>query len=196
MEQIAVFEEKISLSALDLRAEINSFDEILLNKLRTKMEGKCSQHGYIIPNSLKLLSRSLGYAEKGRFTADFMYQVKAQGRVYNPPDGVVVEGEVIRKNKMGLYVILNDAIRIMIPRDLHIGDEEFDRVEMGETIRVEIKKSQFQVNDSHILSVGRFIGSNGVEVEVEKENENEDSVVQSDSDAEDEDNSEQQQEEE
>jgi DNA-directed RNA polymerase subunit E'/Rpb7 len=163
MEHLAVFEEKIMLSPMDLRTEIRSFDAILLDKLRKKIEGKCSQHGYVIPNSLTLLSRSLGYAEKGRFTGDFMYHVKVQGKVYHPPEGIQVEGEVVRKNKMGLYVIIEDAIRIMIPRDLHIGNDEFDSIQIGEMIRIEIKKCQFQIHDSHILCVGQFLGRAGAQ---------------------------------
>jgi hypothetical protein len=62
---------------------------------------------------------------------------------------------------MGCYVILNDAIRIMIPRDLHIGNEEFESVEVGDRIKIEIKKSRYQVNDTHILSIGQFIGRVG-----------------------------------
>lgn len=157
MEQLAVFEERVILTPADLRPEITSFDDILLMKLKQKLEGRCSRHGFVVPDSIELLSRSLGYAEKGRFTSDFIYYMKAQGKVYNPPDGLEVEGSVVRKNKMGLYVIVNDAIRIMIPRDLHIGSPEFDEIEMGDVIKIQLKKSRFQVNDTHILSIGQFI---------------------------------------
>lgn len=158
MEQIAIFEEKVAISPADLRPEITSFDDILLGKVKKLLEGKCSKHGYVIPDSLELLSRSMGSAEKGRFTSDFLYYLKVLGKVYNPPDGLQVEGEVIRKNKMGLYVIIKDAIRIMVPRDLHIGNEEFDSIEIGDKIIIEIKESRFQVNDTHILSIGEFVG--------------------------------------
>jgi DNA-directed RNA polymerase subunit E'/Rpb7 len=158
MEQIAVFQEKVALSPIDLRADITSFDDILLKKLKVQLEGKCSKNGYVIPGSLELLSRSLGASEKGRGTADFLYYLKAQGKVYNPPDGLVVEGEVMLKNKMGCYVILDNAIRIMIPRDLHIGNEEFDAIELKDRIRIQIKKSQFRANATHILSIGQFLG--------------------------------------
>lgn len=161
MEQIAVFQEKVSLAPIDLRPEINSFDEIIIEKLRKRLEGKCSKHGFVIPKSLQLLSRSMGVAEKGRATADFLYYVKAQGKVYNPPDGLVVEGVIKLKNKMGCYVILEDAVRIMIPRDLHIGNEEFDELDVGDRIRIEIKKSQFRANATHILSIGQFLGKVG-----------------------------------
>ncbi len=157
MEQTVVFEEKVSLTPLDIRGEIISFDDILLKKLKANLEGKCSKHGYVLRDSLQILSRSLGMFEKGRFTGDALYWMKAQGKVYNPPDGFQIEGEVIRKNKMGLYLIYEDAIRIMVPRDLHIGSVEFNEVEMGDRVLVEVKKSRFQINDSHILSIGQFI---------------------------------------
>ena len=155
---LAVFEETVPLTAADLGREIKSIDEVLMKKLKEQIEGRCSKHGYLVPGSLEFLSSAQKGAEKGRFTGDFMYQIKAQGRVYNPPDGTVVEGEVIRKNKMGLYVIVEDAIKVMIPRDLHIGNEDFDTVDLGEKIRIEIKKSQFQMNETHILTVGEYLG--------------------------------------
>ena len=79
--------------------------------------------------------------------------------VINPPEGVVIEGEVIRKNKMGIYLNYKNAIRVIVPRDLHIGNEEFDNVMIGEIIRIEIKKSRFQMNDESILSVGLFVSN-------------------------------------
>jgi DNA-directed RNA polymerase subunit E'/Rpb7 len=185
MEQIAVFEDKVMLTPADLSREITSFDEILLQKLKSSLEGKCSRHGYVLPDTLELLSRSMGSAEKGRFTSDFLYYIKAQGKVLNPPDGFQIEGEVARKNKMGLYVIINNAIRIMIPRDLHIGNEDFDAIQIGDVVRVEIKKSRFQVNDTHILSIGQYLqtvhsvgahapeGAHGQAVAAEEEEEEE-----------------------
>ena len=156
MEQIAIFEEKVALTPADLSREITSFDEILLERLKKTLEGKCSRHGFVIPGSLELLSRSMGSAEKGRFTADFLYYLKAQGKVYNPPDGFQIEGEVIRKNKMGLYVIIENAVRIMIPRDLHIGNVEFDQGKEGDEIEVEVVGARFQQGDTSIVVLGKL----------------------------------------
>ena len=55
----------------------------------------------------------------------------------------------------------SEAIRVIVPRDLHIGDEAFEQVEIGETVKVQIKKSRFQINDPYILSVGMFLSSSG-----------------------------------
>ena len=157
LEYPAVFEERIPLTPKDLNrlADI-AVEDILIEKLRTKIEGRCSKHGYVVPGSLEVLSRSMGHVETGRFTGDVVYQVQSQGGVINPSDGTILQGEIIKKNKMGLYVEYKDAIRVLLPRDLHIANEEFDNLQIGSTIELEIKKSRFQVNDPYILCVGIY----------------------------------------
>jgi hypothetical protein len=59
---------------------------------------------------------------------------------------------------MGIYAVYENAIRIMIPRDLHLGDEDFDQLKVGDRIRVEIQKSRFQLRDPFIVSVGLYRG--------------------------------------
>jgi hypothetical protein len=103
-----------------------------------------------------------------------MFYVQLQGNVINPPDGIVLSGEVIRKNKMGIYLHVKNAIRVIIPRDLHIGNEEFENLNIGDIINVEIKKSRFQVNDDSILSVGIFRSKVGKDIVGTGEGEDED----------------------
>jgi len=159
MEHTAIFEEQVSLTPRDLRAEIKTIDSLLEEKCKKRLEGHCSRHGFVISDSVKILSRSMGLVERGRFTGNIIFHVQAEGSVLNPPDGIVIEGTVIRKNKMGLYVNYKDAVRIIIPRDINIGNDEFEAVEVGDTVSVEIKKSRFQINDEYILSVGLFNGT-------------------------------------
>jgi DNA-directed RNA polymerase subunit E'/Rpb7 len=157
MEHTAIFEEQVAFTPKDMRKHVESIDTVLLEKLQGRLEGRCSRNGYVVPGSLKTMSRSMGSVEKGRFTGSILFQLQAEADVINPPDGTVIEGEVIRKNKMGMYVSYKDAIRVIIPRDLHIGNEKFEAVQVGEWAKVEIKKSRFQVNDPYILSVGVFL---------------------------------------
>jgi DNA-directed RNA polymerase subunit E'/Rpb7 len=158
MQHTAIFEEQVALTPKDMRQDIESIDAVLLDKLSTNMEGRCSKNGYVLSGTVKILSRSMGAMEKGRFTGNILFHVQAEATVLNPSDGTILEGEVIRKNKMGMYVSYMDAIRVIIPRDLYIGDEGYDAVQIGERIQVEIKKSRFQVNDPYILSIGYFKG--------------------------------------
>ncbi len=161
MESVAFFEEKVPLTPRDFAADRVDIDTILKEKLVSKLEGKCSLHGWVVRNSLKILSRSMGYVESGRFTGDIVFHVQVEGRVINPPSGAIVSGQVIRKNKMGMYVDYRGAIRIILPRDLHIGDELYESVEVGRYVECVVRKSRFQVNDEFILSVGNFLRITG-----------------------------------
>ena len=158
MQSTAFFETKVSITPKDLNTLISKpMDELLLEKVTAKLENKCSSHGFVLPGTIKLVSRSVGYFEAARFTGDAVYYVKAEGQVIYPTDGYEVVGEVIRKNKMGLYVVHRNAIRIQVPRDLHIGSEEYESVEIGDRVKVILRRSKFQVNDEFILATGEFV---------------------------------------
>ena len=177
MNSVALFEEKVSLIPSDFSGrntrgqkveEEIDIESLLLEKLAARLEGKCSQHGYVVPGSLTLLSRSMGYVENGRFTGDIVYHVQAEGDVIYPPDGTVLEGRVEKMNTMGMFVVYEvkdkknpestsyPAIKIILPRDLQLGKDEFNSVEPGDMVQLEVKKSRFQVNDEFILCVGDF----------------------------------------
>jgi len=166
MESEAFFQEKVYLTPKDLRNEIGSVDTILINKLKERLEQRCSPHGYVLPGTLELLTRSAGMVDSGRFSGDWAFLVKAKGSVLHPPEGTMVEVEILKNNKMGIYAEYENAIRIMVPRDLHLGDEEFDQLKVGERIRVEIQKSRFQLRDPFIVSVGVYRGRAGAPTRV------------------------------
>lgn len=162
MEATAFFEKKISLNAKDLNKVGRSakMDDLIMDKLRELVEDKCSEHGFVLPGTLSLVSRSMGYFEPGRFTGDSVYYVKASGQVLYSADGVRIVGEVLRKNKMGLYATYRNALHIQLPRELHMEEgmaDLFDSVKIGDTIEIELKKSLFQINDPFILTNGLFI---------------------------------------
>jgi len=166
MESEAFFQEKVYLTPKDLRNEIGSVDAILIKKLKERLEQRCSPHGYVLPGTLELLTRSAGMVDSGRFSGDWAFLVKAKGSVLHPPEGTMVEVEILKNNKMGIYAEYENAIRIMVPRDLHLGDEEFDQLKVGERIRVEIQKSRFQLKDPFIVSVAVYRGRAGAPTRV------------------------------
>ena len=176
MELDIQFETKVTLTAKDMGKDITNLDELLEKKIKEQYEGRCSRNGYVLPNTVRMISRSMGMVEKGRYTGDVLFYAEAAAKVLQPPDGIEIEGTVIRQNRMGMYIDYQGAIRVMVPRDLHIGEVEFnDLVKVGDTVRVEIKKSRYQVNDTSILSVGIFKGkvkgAEGEDAEEKKEEE-------------------------
>jgi hypothetical protein len=161
METSVVFEQKISINPRDFnQLGTTNLDDILLEKFETENSGRCSVHGWVKPGTMKMLSRSMMQIEGGRFTGDMICWVQVEGRVIYPVDGARLQGIVMKKNKMGMFVMYDEAIQVMVPRDLHVGTDdlatEFDNVQIGELVEVEVKKSRFQVRDPTILSVGIF----------------------------------------
>jgi ribA/ribD-fused uncharacterized protein len=195
IETLALFEEKISITPRDLAIQKLDIHRMIQTKLAEKIEGKCSLHGWVVPHSTKVLSRSMGYLESGRFTGDLVFHIQAQASVLNPPSGSHLVCEVVGNNMMGMYVSYKvrmrsfdkktkamvtsdvDAIKCILPRDLHIGDEAFSKIEIGDTVHVEVKKSRFQVNDKYILSVGVFAGKSDAAYEPREVEEEENVVV-------------------
>lgn len=158
MEATVVFEQKVSLSPKEFNSLASeTLDDLYLKKFQAANEGQCSVHGWVVPGTSKILSRSMAQIEGGRFTGDLVSWLQVEGQVLYPVDGARLVGYVMKKNKMGLFVMYENAIQIMVARDLHIGDDEFEAVQVGERVEVEIKKSRFQVRDPYILSVGLFV---------------------------------------
>ena len=161
METNVVFEQKISIKPREFNnLGTQKLDDILLAEFETLNSGRCSVHGWVKPGSMKMLSRSMMQIEGGRFTGDMVCWVQVEGTVIYPVDGTILQGIVMKKNKMGLIVMYDEAIQLMVPRDLHIGKNEvaaeFDNIQIGEIVEVQVKKSRFQVRDPTILSVGIF----------------------------------------
>ena len=171
LESIAFFEKKVNLRPEDLNLidGETTVQSLLERKIKAKLENRCSEHGYVINDSVKLISHSIGYFESARFTGDAVYYVKAEGRVLYPVDGIEVDGIVARKNKMGLYLIVKEGIHVQVPRDLNMTvelQEEFEQVKLRDEVRVTLKKSLFQINDAYILTNGIFIKKvGGVELD-------------------------------
>ncbi len=157
-------DQRISLKPSEFRDAATDIDAYLLTKIRKDLEDQCCTHGYVRPGSTQILSRSMGQAEHCRFTGDFMYQCKTKVMCLLPYADQIIEARILKMNKLGGYALLVDegqvreAIRILLPRDLHLGNAEFDTLEVGTTIRVRLLRSRFQAKDAFIQSVGLFEG--------------------------------------
>jgi len=157
-------DERVELTSSEL-SEIQSLDGIkqaLLTKLK-RVEGKCNANGYVKPGSVQFLARSMGAAENGKFTGNWIYDCKYSCLVLKPvaydpkevdAEASVLPCKVLKVNKMGAYAVFDEAIRVLLPRDTHAGDPAFDALKEGDVVRVRMEKHLFKTNDDCILAVG------------------------------------------
>jgi hypothetical protein len=164
METI-LLDERVAITPTELNT-VGSTEDIrhqLEKKLQTKYEGRCNASGYIQPGSVKLLAKSMGIFEHGRFTGNVLYDCRFSCRLYVPIAKTSMKVKIITDiNKMGAYAILTaegeeQAMRILIPRDLHLGDTLFDSLKVGMIVSVELIRSRFQTNDPFIKAIAKLV---------------------------------------
>jgi hypothetical protein len=74
-----------------------------------------------------------------------------------PTAGSELPVMIIKVRKMGAYGHYDDAIRVLLPRDMHVGNKEFDEIKEGDVVRVRLERSRFQANDPFIMAVGTLL---------------------------------------
>lgn len=158
-------DQRIALAPTEFRAAADGIDDYLLKKIRKKLEGLCCTHGYVRPGSTQILARSMGQAEHGRFTGDFLFNCKVKVMCLLPSADQIVTGRILKMNKLGGYALivddgqLREAMRILLPRDMHRDNMEFDNLQVGQGVKIRLLKSRFQANDAFIQAVGLYEGA-------------------------------------
>ena len=157
MYKSCFIEEQAILTPREFDTAAVDLDGFLTFQLRKKLEGRCSPQGFIKEGSLKLLSRTLGQSKSGSFTGDFIFRCKIECDVLYPAADDVVIVEVLKANKMGAYATFENSIRVLLPRDLHLGNADFDQLAIGDKIKTTILKTRFKFNDEYISAIGQLV---------------------------------------
>lgn len=137
-------------------------DETILEKLKEKVEGKCDSFGYIKPDSVNILKRSVGMCQPGQFNGNCNYKVAYSVEVCNPVEGMLIKCAVKNINKMGLFCELVDVspspISVILAKQHHMDEskELFDAVKLNDVIQVEIIGKKFNYNDTLISCIGKL----------------------------------------
>ena len=126
----------------------------ILAQLKMNYEGICSAEGFIERNSITLVDYSLGRTNYTKSGVD--YNVKFQADVCLPHPGQKLKARVTVRSKVGVHAE-TPPIKVLIPRDLNFGNEEFTRIEEGEDIEFEVVGSQFKQKDTEIIVVGKLM---------------------------------------
>jgi DNA-directed RNA polymerase subunit E'/Rpb7 len=83
------------------------------------------------------------------------YSVRFQADVCLPHIGQVFRAPVVLKSKIGLHAETS-PIKVLLPRDLHIGNPDFDDAEIGQTIEFDVVGTRFQQGDKTIIVLGKL----------------------------------------
>lgn len=144
--------------------------DIILAKVKIRLEGKCSRHGYVKPGSVGLVDHSSGRIEGSSLNADTIYVVSVVADVCNPMPGQVVPARIVDSNKFGLLAQssiefegrLIPILDVIIARQNFHGcpsDIPIDSVRIGDDVIVEVIGKTFELKDTKISVAGRLLRS-------------------------------------
>ena len=94
-----ILQTSLKIESKYLSKNINN---IILQKLKEKYEGKCSEHGYILTDSTKLINRKLGNIITIDNNSYINYIVNYNADILYPSEGDEITTIVDRVNKMGV----------------------------------------------------------------------------------------------
>ena len=138
---------------LDARFLQRNIEASLLSHLRMKFEGVCVSEGFIARNSITVVEHSLGRVNLIKGGLD--YTVRFQADICMPHTGQVFRAPVVLKSKIGIHAEVT-PIKVLLPRDIHIGNAEFDEIAEKQEIEFEVVGSRFQQGDESIVVLGKL----------------------------------------
>jgi len=146
--------------------ELNKdYDNKINKKLKDKLEGICSKHGYIKKDSIKIVKKSIGNIIKQHFNGNVYYNIQCIAEICNPVNGSVTKCKVKNKNSMGLlaqgFYDNYPVLEIIIPKiSAGIKSEvDLDTINIGDEVFVEICGKKLVLYEKFISIIGRIIKS-------------------------------------
>lgn len=128
----------------------------LLAQLRSKYEGVCIPEGFCQPETMTILEHSLGRSDI--VSSGVEYQVLFQADLCMPHPGQVWKGQVSLRSKIGVHIDLG-PVKVLLPRDLHMGDTTFEDLEANQEVQFEVLGSRYQQGDTSIAVLGKLLSA-------------------------------------
>ena len=124
--------------------------------LKTEIEGRCIDEGYIRPNSTNIVSYSAGNIKGNNVIFDVMLECL----VCRPVEGMRFRAIVKNITKAGIRAEINEVkspIIVFIARDHHYKSKEFARLKEGNDINVRVIGIRYELNDEYISIIGELV---------------------------------------
>jgi DNA-directed RNA polymerase subunit E'/Rpb7 len=123
----------------------------ILMYLKSHVEGRCGVEGYVQPKTSVIIDHSLGRLTSMKMGVS--YRVKFQADICMPHPGQTFRAVVNLRSKIGLHAELL-PMKILLPRDLHLDNAEFEDIKEKQEIEFKVVGSRFQQGDSSIVVLG------------------------------------------
>lgn len=144
----ATIQKRISLNPRYLDENFTSYIEKIV---KNTIEGHCIKEGYIVPNTVIILKRSIGNMNNNQFNGNVIFDVTIGAKVCNIPVNCVIKANIKKVNKLGILAELG-PLMIIVPKEIHQNKDPFKDMNIGDEIDLLVIGKTFNLN-SKIISV-------------------------------------------
>jgi len=151
-----LFERRVLKKTIHIHSRFlqRNMHSSLLAQVKMNYEGRCQSEGFIQPKSVTIVDYSLGKTNYIKGGID--YEVTFQADICMPHTGQRFRAPVTLRSKIGIHAE-TPPIKILIPRDLHFDNEQFDKINVGDEVEFEVIGSQFKQQDDTIIVVAKLL---------------------------------------
>ena len=151
-----LFERRELTKTIHLNAKFiqKNIQSSLLAQVKMSYEGRCLSEGYIERNSITVVEYSVGKINYIRGGVD--YSVRFQADICMPHVGQKFKAPVKLRSKIGIHAE-TPPIKVLLPRDLHFDNPDFDNINENDEVEFEVIGSQFKQHDDNIVVVGKLL---------------------------------------
>lgn len=152
----ALIEKRVFLPVHQINEKMEAH---LLQHLRKRFAGKCIEEGFVRPSSIQLKNYSCGkISSQGVHIVVFFYCL-----VCNPSAGTEVRCVVSDTTKAGIHAVYRmpeeniEPLSVYVLRDHDSRNEQFEQAQKGDTIRLKLLGTRFELDDPSIQAVAEFV---------------------------------------
>ena len=140
--------KRISLNPRYLDENFPAYIEKIV---KNNVEGKCIKEGYVVPNTVIILKRSIGNMNNNQFNGNITFDITIGAKVCNIPVNSVIKASVKKINKLGILAELG-PLMIIVPKEIHQNKEPFSKINIGDDIDLLVIGKTFNLN-SKVISI-------------------------------------------
>lgn len=162
-----ILNDKVKLEPTCLNGNIR---QELVKRLKGKLEGVCSKHGYIKHDTIEIYKVKPGVLEIVSLNGCTNYDVYFHAQICNPLVGSTIKCRVTNINRFGIlaeagYLVKGkdfvSILEVIIAKNSVsiVSEVKLDAIKIGDEVNIEVVGKKYELNDRKISIVGRIVNS-------------------------------------
>ena len=144
-----------------------NIDGLLKHNFKKLNEGYCGKYGYVIPDSINIIKRSVGKVVTHNTESKVEFNISYKMKTILPCKDDIYECVINSITKMGIIAFMTNKenktknnikdspVLVIIPQE-YIEDKSLESFEIGQQINIEILDSRIKYRAVQIQTVGKL----------------------------------------